>query len=367
MKDVVFLDLKKQYEEIKLEIDQAISRVVERQYFILGDELQKFEESFAQYLGIKYVCGVNSGTDALILALKLLGIGKGDEVITPTLSFVATTLTITEVGAKPVFVDSDPETYLIDVSKIEEKINKNTKAILPVHLYGNPCDMEKIMMIAKKYSLKVIEDACQAHGSSINGKKVGTFGDIGVFSFYPGKNLGAYGDGGAMCTNDEELFKKMKMIRNYGQEVKYHHKEIGVNSRLDEIQAAILSVKLKHLDQWNKKRNLVADWYRKYLDPKIKIQKIIDGNFSCYHVFVVEVENRDKIMVELKNNGIQTLIHYPIPIHLQECYRDLEYKIGDFPIAEKVTSRILSLPMYAELCEDEVKYVCSLVSDFYIK
>lgn len=366
MKDIVFLDLKAQYEKIKEEINSAVARVIENQYFILGNELKNFEEKFAQYLSVKYVCGVNSGTDALVLALKILGVGKGDEIITPTQSFIATTLAITEVGAIPIFVDSDPETYLIDVSKIEEKITKNTKVILPVHLYGTPCDMNVIMEIARKYSLKIIEDACQAHGANIDGKKVGTFGDIGVFSFYPGKNLGAYGDGGAMCTNDENLYKKMQMIRNYGQIEKYHHKEIGVNSRLDEIQAAILSVKLKYLDEWNNSRNEVAKMYRKYLDQKIKTQKINKKGSSCYHVFVIENDNRDELMKYLKDNGIQTLIHYPVPTHLQECYKGLGYKIGDFPIAENASKKLISLPMYSELTEDKVKNICDLVNDFYI-
>ncbi len=364
MKDIVFLDLKAQYEKIKGEINSAVTRVIENQYFILGDELKNFEEKYSQYLGIKYVCGVNSGTDALILALKILGIRKGDEVITPTLSFIATTLAITEVGATPIFVDSDPETYLIDVSKIEEKITKNTKVILPVHLYGAPCNMNEIMKIAKKYSLRVIEDACQAHGANIDGKKVGTFGDIGVFSFYPGKNLGAYGDGGAMCTNDENLYKKMQMIRNYGQIEKYHHKEIGVNSRLDEIQAAVLSVKLKHLDEWNRGRNEVAKMYQKYLNPKIKVQKINKNAYSCYHVFVIESDSRDELMKSLKNDGIQTLIHYPIPIHLQECYKGLGYKIGDFPIAENVSKKLISLPMYPELEENGIRYILNIINNF---
>ena len=364
MKDIIFLDLKAQYKEIKPDIKTAINRVVERQSFILGDELKDFEEKFAKYLGVKYVCGVNSGTDALILALKILGVGPGDEVITPTQSFIATTLAITEVGAKPIFVDSDPDSYLIDVSKIKKKITKKTKAILPVHLYGAPCNMEKIIKIANKYSLKVVEDACQSHGSSLNLKKLGTYGDVGTFSFYPGKNLGAYGDGGAMCTNDEKLYQKMLMIRNYGQKIKYHHEEIGVNSRLDGIQAAVLSIKLKHLDEWNKKRNIVANWYKKYLDSKIKIQKVIKGGFSCYHVFVVEVDDRDKLMAYLKENGVQTLIHYPIPIHLQECYKSLGHKLGDFSVAERASRNLVSLPIYPELDETNIKYICGLINIF---
>ena len=364
IKKIPFLDFRLQYKEISSEIRKSINGVLERQQFILGDELIKFENKFANYLDVKHVCGVNSGTDALILALKILGIGKGDEVITPTQSFIATTLAITEVGAVPVFVDSDPLTYHIDVSKIEAKVNKRTKAILPVHLYGAPCDMRKIMEIANKHSLYVVEDVCQAHGSTVYGKKVGTFGNIGAFSFYPGKNLGAYGDGGAFCTNDDLIFEKMLMIRNYGQKIKYYHKEIGVNSRLDEIQAAVLSVKLAYLDKWNKERNAVAELYKKYLSQKVKTQKIINDGYSCFHVFVIESENRDKLVSYLSDNGVQTLIHYPVPIHLQECYVGLGYKSGDFPVAEMASKRLVSLPIFPGIKTDDVKYICDLVNNF---
>lgn len=365
MMNIPFLDFQAQYKQIKSGVQAAIGNVIKRQQFILGEELARFENEFSEYLTVGYVCGVNSGTDALILALKILGIGKGDEVITPTQSFIATTLAITEVGARPVFIDSNPNTYHIDVSKIKDAINSRTKVILPVHLYGAPCEMEEIMDMATKHSLYVVEDACQAHGARIGNKMVGSYGDIGAFSFYPGKNLGAYGDAGAFCTNNEDIYKKMLMIRNYGQEVKYYHKQIGVNSRLDEIQAAILSVKLVYLDSWNSKRNLVAEIYKKYLNSKIKTQQIIDGGYSCFHIFVIEVERRDDLMAYLKENGVQTLIHYPMPIHLQECYKDLGYKIGDFPVAEWASKRLVSLPIYPELKEEEILYVCNLINDFY--
>lgn len=346
--NIPFLDLHRQYTQIKPEIDEAIKRVVDRQYFILGEELTAFEKEFADYLGAKYIVGVGSGTDALIFALRALGIGKGDEVITQPNSFIATTLAITELGATPVFVDVDPDTYQINVSQIESKITNKTKAILPVHLYGAPCEIESIVKIAKKHNLFVVEDSCQSHGATYRERKTGTFGDIGTFSFYPGKNLGAYGDGGALCTNNEEIYHKLLKLRNYGQSKKYFHDEIGLNSRLDEIQAAILRVKLKYLDSWNKKRNEVAQKYIKGL-KNIKYQKIVQDGVSNYHIFIIQTQNRDELANHLKEKGINTLIHYPNPIHLQKCYKYLSHKIGDFPITEQLAREFQSLPMYPEL------------------
>lgn len=354
--NIPFLDLKAQYKTIKQEIDSAIKRVVKNQHFILGNELKTFENNFAKYLGVNYACGVNSGTDALIFALKILDIGPGDEVITPTQSFIATTLAITEVGATPVFVDSDPVTFQIDANQIEDKITNKTKAILPVHLYGAPCEIEKIIKIAKKYKLRVIEDACQAHGTTYKLKMVGTFGDIGVFSFYPGKNLGCYGDGGAMVTNDKELYKKMLLIRNYGQTVKYYHDTIGLNSRLDEIQAAILDIKLKYLDNWNERRNVIAERYNNSL-KNVKTQKIINNGISNYHVFTILVKNRESLIKKLEENGIHTIIHYPIPIHLQKCFELSRYKQNSFPVAEKIANQILSIPIYPEITTDQVDHI----------
>lgn len=362
MKDIPFLDLKAQYHEIKSEIDEAISRVVENQYFILGNELKTFESNFAKYLGVNYACGVNSGTDALILALKVLGVGPGDEVITPTLSFIATTLAITEVGATPIFVDSDPDTFQVDVSQIKAKITSKTKAIIPVHLYGAPCEIDAIVRLAKKHHLKVIEDACQAHGTMYKSHKAGTFGDIGVFSFYPGKNLGCYGDGGAMVTNDEKIYKKMTLIRNYGQSVKYHHDTMGINSRLDEIQAAILDVKLKYLDKWNKRRGKIADIYNNEIKG-LKTQRVIDGGISNHHVFPVMVNDRENFMKKLDSVGVHTIIHYPVPIHLQKCYSYLEYKEGDFPNAEKITRDIVSIPIYSELSNNDQEMIIKTIND----
>ncbi|MFA5102775.1 MAG: DegT/DnrJ/EryC1/StrS family aminotransferase [Candidatus Thermoplasmatota archaeon] len=354
--NVPFLDLQRQYAQIKSEIDGAIQRVVDRQFFILGEELASFETEFASYLGTEYVVGVGSGTDALMLALRALGIGTGDEVITQPNSFIATTLAITEIGATPVFVDIDSDTYQIDVRQIESKITKKTKAILPVHIYGAPCEIDTLMGIAKKHHLFVVEDACQAHGATYHGKKVGTFGDVSAFSFYPGKNLGAYGDGGALCTDNPEIYAKLLKLRNYGQSRKYFHDEIGINTRLDEIQAAVLRVKLKYLDEWNDKRNLIAQEYRDKL-TNVHTQQLIEGAKSNHHIFIVQVSKRDGLLDLLKQHGIHALIHYPIPIHLQKCYTHLDYMTGKFPVTELLSAEALSLPIFPELLADEIAYV----------
>ncbi|MBP6993638.1 DegT/DnrJ/EryC1/StrS family aminotransferase [Candidatus Woesebacteria bacterium] len=361
--NIPFLDFQRQYQSIKAEVDAAILDVIENQNFILGPRLLKFENELATYLGVKHVYGVNSGTDGLILALKALGIGKGDEVITPTQSFIATTLAITEVGAKPVFIDTDPDTFLIDTNKIEEAITKHTKAILPVHLYGCPVNMKHVMQLASAHGLYVIEDACQAHGATYNGEKVGNIGHVGVFSFYPGKNLGAYGDGGALVTNDSELADKVKQLRNYGQREKYHHETIGTNTRLDEIQAAVLSVKLKRLDEWNEKRGIVASWYNRHLSKSVKTQLIPPDATSVYHVFPISVEDRNALQIHLKGKGVQSLIHYPVPIHLQQCYAYLGHNKGSYPVAEHIMSNIVSLPIYPEISEEEVQFVCGVVNE----
>lgn len=360
---IPFLDLQRQYLSIKPEIDGAIQEVVARQYFILSKDLEKFEKDYASYLDVKYVVGVGSGTEGLILALRALGVSKGDEVITPVNSFIATALAITELGATPIFVDCDPATYELNIDQVEEKLTKKTKVILPVHLYGAPCSGERLKKIADRENIFLVEDACQAHGSTYAGKKVGTFGDLGVFSFYPGKNLGAYGDGGAICTDDEMLYNKLLKLRNYGQSKKYYHDTIGVNSRLDELQAAILDAKLPYLDTWNKKRNEIADFYNKNL-PAYKTQKIEKKGVSCYHLFIIESEERERLMDYLNDQGIGTLIHYPVPIHLQKCYNYLGYKEGDFPVAEKAAKHILSLPLYAELTENEQTHIVEMLNKF---
>lgn len=353
---IPFINLTKQYLQIKKEIDKAIKKVLQNQQFILGEELRRFEHGLAAYLGCKYSVGVGSGTEALILSLRVLGIGKDDEVITPVYSFIATTIAITEVGAKPIFIDIDPDTYQIDINKIEEKITNKTKAILPVHIYGAPCNIDQIKKIADYYNLYLIEDSAQAIGAKFKNRKLGTFGILNCFSFYPTKNLGAYGDGGAICTNNYTLYQELRRIRNYGQVKKYHHNILGVNSRLDEIQASVLRIKLKYLDDWNKKRRAIAKLYLRELNNlNIKTQTIIKGGISNYHLFVMEHPKRSQLQKYLTAKGIQTLIHYPIPIHLQKCYRYLGYKKGDFPVAEKLAKKLISLPMYPELTKSQIE------------
>jgi len=362
---VPFVNLKAQYKSIKPEIDTAIKRVISGQNFILGSELEAFEKEFANYLDTRYVVGVNSGTDGLILALLALGIGKGDEVITPANSYVATTTAIVFVGARPILVDCDPNTYQIDVKRVEKAITKKTKAILPVHLYGAPAPLDKLQIIAKRNKLFLIEDACQAHGATFRNKKLGTFGDIGVFSFYPSKNLGAYGDGGALATNDPKLYNQLLKLRNYGQTKKYHHDSFGINSRLDEIQAAVLRVKLKHLDKWNRERTQRANIYKKLLKVK-KTQEILDNRKSSYYLFVIESENRDELQKYLLEKEIHTLIHYPIPIHLQKAYSYLGYKKGNFPYTEKIAEEILSIPLYPDLKKTSQEYIIDSINKFIV-
>src|SRR3989344_4413798 len=295
IKHIPFANLQKQYKKIRPEINRAIKRVLDKQLFILGEELEQFEQEFARYLGIKYAVGVASGTDGLLLAISALNLGKGDEVITQTNGYISTAMAISKVCAKPVLVDCYPKTYQIDIEQVKKKITKKTKAIIPVHLYGAPADMSGLVKLAKKYNIFIVEDACQAHGSTYKGKKLGTIGDLGVFSFYPSKNLGAHGDAGAIVTNKKELYEKLIMLRNYGQPKRYYHHLIGYNSRLDEIQAAILRIKLKHLDQWNKKRNAIASAYKKILDNKVSFQIIDTNGTSNYHLFVIEGDKRDKL------------------------------------------------------------------------
>lgn len=362
--EIQFVNLQKQYQNIKKEINFALKRVLEKQVFILGEELEKFEEEFAQYLKTKYVVGVDNGSDGLVLALLALGIGKGDEVITPVNSFISTTFAITEVGARPVFVDIDPKTHQLNVEQVKKKISRKTKAILPVHLYGSPCQIDVLEEMGKKHGIFLVEDACQAHGASFRGKKLGTFGDIGLFSFYPGKNLGGYGNGGAVCTLDRKLYRQLLRLRNFGQRKKYYHEIIGKNSKLDDLQAAILRVKLKYLDAWNIKRNNWAREYQKRLKD-FKMPTVIADGKSNYHLFVIECQRRDQLKDYLLKKGIHAQIHYPVPIHLQQCYKYLGYRRGDFPVAERVVKRILSLPMYPELTKKEINFITKTIKDFY--
>lgn len=351
--------LKKQYEVIKDEIKGSIEKVMQSGGFIIGEDVGLFEKEFAAYCNVKHGVGVNSGTDALFLACLACGIGKDDEVIVMPYTYIATVLAISMAGATPVFVDIDEKTYNIDVSKIEKAITKKTKAILPVHLYGHPADMDPLMEIAKRHNLKIIEDCAQAHGALYKNKKVGSFGDVSCFSFYPTKNLGAFGDAGMILTNSEDTKKRLLLLRDYGRKDRYEHILKGYNSRLDTLQAAVLRVKLRYLDKWSEERRRNAALYGKLLkdQPGVIIPFEADYARHVFHLYPVRVKHRDSVMKKLADKGVRTLIHYPIPVHLQEAYKDLGYKKGDFPISEKCCEEILSLPMYPELSEEEIRYV----------
>jgi dTDP-4-amino-4,6-dideoxygalactose transaminase len=347
-------DFKREYAAINTEIMPAIRRVLKSGWYILGEEDAKFEQEFSKYVGGRFGVGVNSGSDALYLAVKALGVSRGNEVITVAHTMISSVDAITRNGAKPVFVDVDPSTYVMDVSKIEAKISKRTKAIIPVHLYGHPVDMDPLTEIAEKYGLYVIEDACQAHGAEYKQTKVGGISHAGCFSFYPTKNLGAYGDAGIVVTNDEKLANKLRKIRNYGQSKKYYHDFVGVNSRLDEIQAALLRAKLHHLDEWNEKRRLLAKLYSEFLSNSDVITPI-EKEYAkhVYHLYVIRHKQRDKLQSYLLKRGIQTLIHYPIPVHAQKAYMS-HVKLS---ITEKICKEILSLPINPWLKEDEVRMI----------
>jgi dTDP-4-amino-4,6-dideoxygalactose transaminase len=364
---VPFVDLKAQYQSIKTEVNQAVLNVLENCNFILGREVEEFEKNFAQFVGAQYAIGVSTGLDALRLALEALNIGSGDEVIIPANTFIATALSVSAVNARPVLVDIDPLTYNIAPNLIEAVITPKTKAIMPVHLYGQACDMTAIMEIAKHYNLKVIEDACQSHGSHYKNGCTGTFGEIGCFSMYPGKNLGAYGDAGLIVTSDKELADKMSRLRNYGQKQKYYHSEKGLNNRLDTLQAAVLSVKLKYLADWNAKRAHNASLYKQSLlgIEQIHAPEIATDRDHIFHLYVIQVKERERLQKFLSEKGITTIIHYPVPIHLQEAYSDLGYRLGDFPVTEKFANEIVSLPMYPELQPEQIKYVSSMIAEFY--
>lgn len=361
---IPFLDLKSQYISIKNEIDNAVLKVLDSTQFALGDEVFAFEKEFAAYCSASEGIAVNTGTSALHLALLAAGIGPGDEVITTPFTFVATVAAIDYTGAKAVFVDIDPVSYTIDVTKIEQAITERTKAILPVHLYGQPADMDSIMEIAQRHGLVVIEDAAQAHRAEYKGQRVGSIGDIGCFSFYPGKNLGAYGEGGIAVTNNPEYARTMRMLRDWGQEKRYHHVLKGYNYRMDGIQGAILRVKLRYLDKWTEARRANAALYDELLaDSGVKTPVAMPYSHHVYHVYVVRSHQRDALQQKLNERGIHTGIHYPVPVHLQQAYADLGYKLGDFPVSETVANEVLSLPMYAELSSEQVKIVSAAVSE----
>jgi len=367
--NIPFVDLKAQYNSIKHEIDEAVADIISSTEFIGGTSVDSFEKDFASFCGAEYCVGVGNGTDALTIALKALGIGAGEEVITVANSFIATSEAITNAGARVVFVDINPETYNIDVNKIEAKITKKTKAIVPVHLYGQPADMDPIIALAKKYNLKIVEDAAQAHGALYHERPIGSIGDMACFSFYPGKNLGAYGDGGAILTNNNELALKARKIANHGRTEKYNHELEGCNSRLDGLQAAILGVKLKHLAEWVDKRQINAYLYNKYLKDTGVITPVEIKNIKAvYHLYVVRVKDgkRETFQDHLKKNGIATGIHYPIALPNLMAYQYLKHNEKDFPEATMASQEILSLPMFPELTEDQINYVARRVSEFYI-
>lgn len=362
---VRFVDLNAQYASINADIDAAVARVINRGDFILGEDVRLFEAEFAAYCGVDFACGVASGTAALELLLRAYGIGEGDEVITAANTFIATTLAISYVGAKPVLVDIDPDTYNIDVNQIEQAITPHTRAIIPVHLYGQPADMDAIQEIANRHHLFVIEDACQAHGARYHGHRTGSLGDAAAFSFYPAKNLGAYGDGGIAVTNDPVIAEKVRMLRDYGQLEKYHHLTIGYNSRLDTLQAAVLRVKLSHLDAWNAaRRDHAAHYTRLLAGSEVVTPTVMADVESVWHLYVIRSHCPDGLRNHLTQHNIQTGIHYPIPIHLQPAYLHLGYKTGDFPVTEKYAKEILSLPMYAELQPDAITHVVDVIRAF---
>lgn len=354
-----------QYEMYKEEYLKKINEVLDSGYYVLGKEVESFENEFAQYTGTKYCAGVASGLDALVLAFDALKLPKGKEVICPANTYIASVMGFTKVGLVPRFVEPD-EFYNLDSKKIEEAINENTVAICVVHLYGQCADMEKIMDIAKKYNLKVIEDCAQAHGALLNGKKVGSFGDIGCFSFYPTKNLGAFGDGGAITTNNKEYYEDIKMLRNYGSRVHYYFETVGYNSRLDELQAGLLRVKLTHLPEIISQRRHIADLYDKGINNTKIIKPTIQHELEShvYHQYVIRTKDRDYFMKYLKDNEIGTQIHYPEPPHLSEAYAYLGYKKGDFPITEMFSDEVVSLPMFNGLSDKEVKYVIDVINRY---
>jgi len=362
---IKYLDLQAQYNSIKPEIDQAIAEVIGKSAFILGPAVSEFERNFATYCETEYAIGVNSGTSAVLLALKALGIGDGDEVITTANTFVATIAAIVHTGAKPVLVDCDPVTRNIDPNLIEAAITKKTKAIMPVHLYGRMAEMDQINSIAKKHGIPVVEDSAQAHGARYKGIRAGSAGKIAAFSFYPGKNLGAYGEGGGITTNDPELDKKVRMLRDHGSERKYYYDILGYNARLEGIQGAVLNVKLKHLDDWNKARVQVAKWYHQHLDgANVTLPTFHDDHEQVFHVFVIQHPKREALQKHLADNGVPSIFHYPVPVHVQEAYNFLGYKEGDFPVTENLCREVMSLPIYPEMPESDVKYVADAIKQF---
>lgn len=352
------------YFRYQQEFEEKALNVLRSGWYILGKEVEAFENEFAAYTGAKYCVGLASGLDALWLAFRILGIGKGDEVIVQGNTYIASVMGITMNGATPIFVEPD-EYYEIDISKIEEKITENTKAILVVHLYGMATKMDKVLDLCKKYNLKLVEDCAQSHGACFEGKMTGTFGDVGCFSFYPSKNLGAFGDAGAVVVNDEELAKQFKIYRNYGSEKRYHNKVIGANSRLDELQAGLLRVRLQHMDELTEEKRVIAARYTEEVDnPLLILPKVQDNSTCVWHQYVIRCERRDELIEYLSAKGVGTIIHYPIPPHLAEAYEYLGLKEGDLPITEHFANTVLSIPMYNGMTEEEQSYVINCLNEF---
>lgn len=363
---VPFATFKPMHDEIRKELDNAYAKVMDSNYFIQGEECKKFEQEFAEYCGTNYCVGVATGLDAIYLVLRAMEIGRGDEVIVPSNTYIATALAVSYTGATPVFVEPIIENYNIDTDKIEEKINSNTKAIIAVHLQGRAADMDEVNKIAQKYNLYVIEDAAQAHGAKYKGKRVGALSDAAAFSFYPGKNLGALGDGGCVTSNNSELIEKVRALGNYGSDYKYHHIYQGTNSRLDEMQAAFLRVKLPQLEKWNEFRRKVAERYLNEIkNPLITLPvRSSDEYEHIYHVFVIRCEERDKLESYLNERGIGTVKHYPIPMHLQKAYESLNIPEGSLPIAEKISKTVISIPMYYGMKDEDITYVIECINSF---
>ncbi|NIR48957.1 DegT/DnrJ/EryC1/StrS family aminotransferase [candidate division KSB1 bacterium] len=360
-------DLKAQYETIKEEVNQAILSVVESTQFVRGQAVREFEDAFAHYCDAGHAVGVGNGTDALMLALRALGVGQDDEVITVPFTFTATTEAIHWVGAKIVFVDIQPDTFTMNVEQLEDRITEKTRAIIPVHLYGHPVDMEPVLNIAKKYDLKVLEDGAQAHGALYKDKRVGSFGHATGFSFYPGKNLGAYGDGGAVTTNDPKVAENVKKLGDHGSLKKYENNELGFNSRLDSVQAAVLRVKLKSLDDWNIRRRQIADFYNQALKDIDEVTTPTAATWAepVYHLYVIQVENRNELKKYLNESGIGAAIHYPTPVHLLKAYEFLGLPEGSYPVSERAAERVLSLPNYPEMSESMTEFVADKVREFF--
>ncbi len=364
--NIPFVDLKAQYRAIEGEVNAAIMQVLQNTDFILGHAVDAFEEEFAHYCDVDYAIGVDSGYSALELILRAYEIGPGDEVIAPANTFVATVLAISNCGATPVLVDADSATYNLDPMKLAAAITPNTRAIMPVHLYGQPADMDPIMAIAREHGLRVIEDAAQGHGGYYKGRRVGSLGDAAGFSFYPGKNLGAYGDGGAVVTNDPDVADKIRLLRNLGQRVKYNHEIKGFNRRLDTLQAAVLRVKLPYLDGWNAERRRVAAGFTDGLQGLPLVTPFTPAAIEpVYHLYVIQTENRDALQKQLTAAGVATGLHYPKPIHLQPAYAELNYRPGDFPVAEQLSENILSLPIFPELTNEAVAYITEQIRKFF--